>query len=197
MNERRASHALSVAADTGKQHAREEMRMARPPGLSMAEALRTVGSALEPHGVARVELHVTAAGVAVERADGAERRAYSWGDLQRLSEQQRQQRQEDADAASWVAPLALTRWSALLRIVGQLLDGRRLGECVIDAMLATPAAPRDCQVRVLVGDDVLVDGDDVRMHLVRVRTRQIARQHPPLPLASAAPERPWWAVWRR
>jgi hypothetical protein len=171
--------------------------MARPGGFPMAEALRTVGTTLEPHAVSRVELRITAAGVAVEPASGVEGRSYSWEELQRESERQRQQRQAQPDAASWVAPLALTRWSALLRIVGQLLDTRRVGECVVDATVASPAAPRDCQVRVLVGDDVLVDGDDVQMHILRVRTQQIAAQQSPAPLESAEPRRPWWAVWRR
>src|SRR5690349_5891014 len=105
------------------------MPMARPAGLSMAEALRTVGSALEPHGVQRVELRISGGGVVVQPQTGAEQRAYTWDELARASEEQRQQRQTGGEAGSWVAPLALTRWSALLRIVGQLLDTRRVGEC--------------------------------------------------------------------
>jgi hypothetical protein len=163
----------------------------------MAEALRTVGILLEPYAVSRVELQIATAGIAVAPASGAEPRTYSWDELQRESERQRQQRQERPDAASWVAPLALTRWSALLRIVGQLLDTRRVGECMVDASLASPATPRDCTVRVLVGDDVLVDGDDVQMHILRVRTQQIAAQQPPAPLESVEPHHPWWAIWRK
>ncbi|HEY7060034.1 MAG TPA: hypothetical protein VII06_01035 [Chloroflexota bacterium] len=171
--------------------------MARPAGFSKAEALRTVGSALEPHAVPRVELRITDGGVAVEPQAGAERRAYTWDELARVSEEQRQQRHAGSEASSWVAPLALTRWSALLRIVGQLLDTRRVGECVVDASVAVSETPRDCQVRVLVGDEVVIDGDDVQMHLLRVRTGQIAQQQPPTPLERAAPSRPWWAIWRR
>jgi hypothetical protein len=171
--------------------------MARPAGFSMAEALRTVGMTLEPHAVSRVEIQITAAGVAVAPASGAESRSYSWDELARESQRQRQQRQAEGEVASWVAPLALTRWSALLRIVGQLLDTRHVGECVVDASLASPTEPRDCQVRALVGDDVVVDGDDVQMHILRVRTQQIAQREPPTPLESAEPRHPWWAVWRR
>jgi hypothetical protein len=173
------------------------MLMARPAGFSMAEALRTVGSALESHPISRVELRITAEGVEIAPASGAAPRAYSWDDLRRESERQQQQRQAQPEAASWVAPLALARWSALLRITGQLMDTRHVGACVVDATLASTTSPRDCQVRVLVGDDVVIDGDDVQMHILRVRTQQIAVQQPPTPLESAAPRRPWWAVWRR
>lgn len=169
--------------------------MARPPGFSLAEALRTVGGALEPHGAQRARLHVTTGGVTVEATAGG--RAYTWDELLALSREQQRQRQAQVDTTSWVAPLALTHWPALLRIVGQLLDTRRVTTCEIDATLAPIDAPRDCQLRALVGDDVVVDGDDVQMHLLRVRTQQIAVQQPPTPLESAAPSHPWWAIWRR
>src|SRR4051794_27086518 len=171
--------------------------MARPAGYSMAEALRTAGRTLEPQAAGGPGRHVTTAGIAVAAGGAVAGRACSWDDLLAASAQERQQRQAGADATAWVAPLALTRWSALLRIVGQLLDTRRIGDCVIDATLAPATEPRDCQVRVLVGDDVLVDGDDVRMHILRVRTQQIAAQEPATPLEPLALRRPWWAFWRR
>jgi hypothetical protein len=100
-------------------------------------------------------------------------------------------------AASWIAPLALTRWSALLRIVGQLLDTRRVAACSIDAAVAVLNAPRECEVRAMVGDEMVVDGDDVQIHLTQVRTRQIAVQQPSTSLEDDEPHRPWWAFWQR
>jgi hypothetical protein len=171
--------------------------MARQIGISLAEALRTVGLTLETDGAHRATLVVGADGVIVESLPDGRRRVYTWDDVLAESERQREQRQAPGGAASWVAPQALTHWSALLRIVGQLLDTRRIGACTIDASVAPSHAPRDCQVRAIVDDQVLVDGDDVQMHLTQVRTRQIALQQPPMPLDYDAPRRPWWAFWRR
>jgi hypothetical protein len=132
------------------------------------------------------------------RLSGAGQGRYSWDEVADESRRQQEQRRPQTGAAAWVAPLALTRWSALLRIVGQLLDARRVtAACVLDTTLATPDNPRDYQVRVLVNDEVVVDGDDVQVHLLRVRTQQIAGQQPPAPPEHAESRRPWWAVWRR
>ena len=171
--------------------------MARSVGLSLAEALRTVGVALDSDGVRRAELLVDADGVTVDSSPDGKRRQYTWADVLAESQRQREQRESHSGAASWIAPLALTRWSALLRIVGQLLDTRRVAACSIQAAVAAPSAPRECEVRVMVGDAMVVDGDDVQMHLTQVRTRQIAVQQPSTSLEDDEPRRPWWAFWQR
>jgi hypothetical protein len=49
----------------------------------------------------------------------------------------------------------------------------------------------------MVGDEMVVDGDDVQIHLTQVRTRQIAVQQPSTSLEDDEPHRPWWAFWQR
>jgi hypothetical protein len=91
-------------------------------------------------------------------------------------------------------PAALTRWSVLLRVVGQLLDAQGVSDCEIDAAVASPDSPEGCRVQVTTDGRTVLDSEAVRLQLLRLRTRYIeARDRAPEP----EPSRPWWAFWRK
>lgn len=161
--------------------------------LPLQEALRTVGLALEVGRVPRVQIVVDAQGVTIETTTAFGVRRYTWQEIEVQSRAQQQHRRASGRPAPWMDPMAVTRWSVLLRLVGRLLDTRGVGECVIDAAPAPANAPEACRVQVRVGQRVIVDSEAVRLHLLRLRTRQ-SEAAPQVAVASA---RPWWAFWRR
>ena len=118
----------------------------------------------------------------------------TWHEIEAQSRSQQEHRRNQPRPAPWMDPAALTRWSVLLRVVGQLLDAQGVSDCVIDAAVASEDAPEGCRVQVTADDRVVLDSEAVRLQLLRLRTKYIeARDCAPEP----APERPWWAFWRR
>jgi hypothetical protein len=177
------------------------MQRARPGGgdapssLLLQEALRTLGLGLEVAKVPRAELAIDGQGIAVETTTVYGRRVYSWSDLESQARAQQGHRRAQPRAAPWMDPAALTRWSVLLRIVGQLLDAHGTRACIIRAAPAPADDPPAFAVEATADERVLVDTEDVRMQLLRLRAQVDTRQT--AAAAAALPRRPWWAIWRR
>jgi hypothetical protein len=162
--------------------------------LSMQEAMRTIGLGPEVNKVTRVEIAIDSAGVTINTNSTYGVRKYSWQEIQAQSRAQQADRRARSRAALWMDPIALTRWSVLLRIVGQLLDQQGIGECVVEAAIASPDEPEAWRAQVIADDQVVLDSEAVRLQLLRLRTRHVeAREKGPLP----ATDRPWWAFWQK
>jgi hypothetical protein len=170
-------------------------RRARSVGpVSLQEALRTVGLGLEVAKVGRVVLTVNLAGIQVATTSAYGVRNYTWHELEAQSRSQQEHRRAQPRPAPWMDPAALTRWSVVLRVIGQLLDAQGVSDCVIDAAVASEDAPEGCRVQVTAEDRVVLDSEAVRLQLLRLRTKYIeARDRTP----AESSDRPWWAFWRR
>ncbi len=161
--------------------------------ISLQEALRTLGLGLEVAKVRRADIVVTSTGIDVDTPGEYGHRTYDWGDLGSQSRAQQRHRRPTPRAASWMDPAALTRWSVLLRVIGQLLDAQGIRECTMQVSVATPDDPQECRVTVRANGRVMVDNEQVQLQLLRLRTRYVdARAVEPPPA-----RRPWWAIWRR
>jgi hypothetical protein len=113
-------------------------RRARSVGpVSLQEALRTVGLGLEVNKVSHVELTITLSGIQLGTTSTYGVRNYTWHEIHSQSRSQQEHRRVQSRPAPWLDPAALTRWSVLLRVVGQLLDAQGVSDCVIDAAVAT------------------------------------------------------------
>jgi hypothetical protein len=165
---------------------------ARTFDLTLQEALRTVGLSLEAGRVPRATLVLDEAGISVQTQVDYGYRTFSWADIAGLSRSQRAQRQPAGQPPPWLDPLALTRWSVVLRVVGRLLDERQLAACRIEAAPAPPGAPDACAVVVTLGDQPVFDQAAVRECLDQLRALRRSRAEPP-----RQPRGPWWAFWRR
>ncbi|HEY7064785.1 MAG TPA: hypothetical protein VII06_25150 [Chloroflexota bacterium] len=162
--------------------------------VSLQEALRTVGLGLEVNKVGRLELTISITGMQVATTSAYGIRNYTWQEIEAQSRAQQDHRRAQPRPAPWMDPAALTRWSVLLRVVGQLLDAQGVSDCVIDAAVASSDSPEGCRVQVTSDGRVVLDSEAVRLQLLRLRTRYIeARDHP----AEMPSTRPWWAFWRR
>jgi hypothetical protein len=161
--------------------------------IALQEALRTLGLGLELAMVRQAEIIIAADGIEVDVKGEYGRRTYAWEDLESQSHAQRRHRRPQPRPAPWMDPTALTRWSVLLRVIGQLLDAQQIRQAAMRVAVATPEAPDDCRVQVTAGDKVVVDEEQVRLHLLRLRTRRPAARS----TDSTARGRPWWAIWRR
>ncbi len=162
--------------------------------LSLQEALRTVGSQLENERRQLARLTVTATGIAVDAEKEWGYRWYPWNQLARLSRALRDQRRGARQAAAgerWDP----TRWSVLLRVTGQILDRQAVRACAIEISAGRDRAPEDCEVRVVVGDRVILSTASVLEQVQLLRLRQSASQHSG-PSPASAPQRHWWAPWR-
>jgi hypothetical protein len=162
--------------------------------MSLQDALRTIGLGLEVNKVTRIELTIAPSGVTVGTTSTYGVRKYAWSELETQSRAQQGSRRTSTRAAPWLDPAALTRWSVLLRIVGQLLDQQGVGECMVEASIASPEEPEACRARVTADGRVVLDSEAVRLQLLRLRTKHIeARERAP----AEPPARPWWAFWRK
>jgi hypothetical protein len=163
-----------------------------PAQVTLEAALRLVGHELEGRGVTYVEVRLAPLGITVETTQPYARQDFSWGNLGIRLRSAGEQSATVAEPEPWLDLLALTRWSVLLALVGQILDRRRLRSYLIEAEVAAPATPTACQVRVSVGGEPVLGTDEVQEHLLRLRARGMVRP-PPAPARS----RPWWAFWQR
>jgi hypothetical protein len=170
-------------------------RRARSVGpVSLQEALRTVGLGLEVNKVSRVELTINLSGIQIATTSAYGVRNYTWQEIEAQSRSQQEHRRAQPRPAPWMDPAALTRWSVLLRVVGQLLDAQGVSDCVIDAGVASVDSPEGCRVQVTAEGRAVLDSEAVRLQLLRLRTRYIeARDRAP----EGETGRPWWAFWRR
>jgi hypothetical protein len=91
-------------------------------------------------------------------------------------------------------PAALTRWSVLLRVVGQLLDAQEMRDCEIYATVATPDAPQDFRLDVQVNGRSILNEEQIQLQLLRLRTRYVDHR---ATAPHQASKRPWWAIWRK
>lgn len=160
--------------------------------LTLQEALRTVGLSLEAGRVPRATLVLDEAGISVQTQVDYGCRTFSWADIAGLSRSQRAQRQATGQPPPWLDPLALTRWSVVLRVVGRLLDDRQLAACRIEAAPAPVGAPDGCAVLVTVGEQPVFDQAAVVECLEHLRALRQGRGESP-----RQPRGPWWAFWRR
>jgi hypothetical protein len=170
--------------------------MAGSPAIAsifLQEALRTLGLGLEVAKVPRAAIVLGADGIEVDVKGEYGRRTYTWADLESQSQSQQRHRRSQPRSAPWMDPTALTRWSVLLRVIGQLLDAQQIRQAEMRLAVATQEAPDHCRVQVTAGDKVVVDEEQVRLHLLRLRTRRADARSS----ASTAPGRPWCAIWRR
>jgi len=134
-----------------------------PPQLSLEEALRAVGQDLDGRGIGYAEVRLAPLGITVETTQPYARNDYSWGNLGiRLRPAAEQPAAQEA-RSDWLDLSALTRWAVLPAIIGQLLDRRqRVRGYLIEAEVATAAAPTECQVRVSVGGEQVFGTDEVQ-----------------------------------
>jgi len=159
--------------------------------LTLQEALRTVGLSLEAGRVPRATLVLSESGLSVQTQVDYGCRTLAWAEVAGLSRGQRAQRQATGQPPPWLDPLALTRWSVLLRTVGRLLDERQLVLCRVEAAPAPVAAPTACTVTVSVAGEPVFDERAVIECIERLRARR------PIRPAEPQPRGPWWAFWRR
>jgi hypothetical protein len=157
------------------------------PGLPLPEALRTIGLSLEPLGVTEAQVAVTPSGITVTGSAAYGRHEYSWNLLAIRSSAQQESRGERAQAKQDAKLAGLTRWSVLLRLVGQVLEDDGVRECLIDATVADQDATPPWRVLVSVNGQPYLRTEDVQVHLLRLEQRSATQ--PPAP-ASDAPPRP-------
>jgi hypothetical protein len=157
--------------------------------LTLEEALRSLGRVLDAREPTHVYLTIDAVGITVEMPRSDRYRIYPWADLARLSRAQlhygRSRRARPMGLAAW----SLTRWTVLLRVVGQLLDAGRYRDCRIEA--AVGDASHEAEVRVTVDGRVVLESLAVQLHWLRLRTRFDGRD-----TIGQGHHRPWWLWWR-
>ena len=86
-----------------------------------------------------------------------------------------------------LAAWSLTRWTVLLRVVGQLLAAQGLRDCRIEATVGD--ASHEAEVRVTVDGRVVLESLAVQLHWLRLRTRFDGRD-----AVAPGSHRPWLAV---
>jgi hypothetical protein len=154
------------------------------PDLALPEALRTIGLSLEPLRVPEAQIAVTAAGITVTGSGAYGRHEYSWN-LLAIRSGAHQESRGDRAARRDPKLAGLTRWSVLLRIIGQVLADDGVRECVIDATVADQEAPPPWRVLVTVNGKPYMRTEDVQVHVLRLE--QQAAAEPPEPPAPAPP----------
>jgi hypothetical protein len=162
--------------------------------ISLQEAMRTVGLGLDVAKVSRIEMTIETLGVTIGTTTTYGVREYTWQEIETQSRAQQGHRRAQPRAAPWMEPAALTRWSVLLRILGQLLDQQGVGDCVVEASIASPDEPEACRVQVVADGRVVLDSEAMRLQLLRLRTKYIEAREKAGPGAGS---RPWWAFWRK
>ncbi|HZR98285.1 MAG TPA: hypothetical protein VFE37_06245 [Chloroflexota bacterium] len=161
--------------------------------LPLQDALRTIGYGLEAARVRRARLKLTATGLVVETTGAYAVRSYGWDDVAVQVRVQRGLRQPGGPATD---PWTLTRWSVLLRATGLLLDSHGIDIAEIEAAVAPPEAPRDCQLSVRVGDEVVLTAAAIHERLDWLRLRHAADRPEPLAQPAGA-RRLWRPAWPR
>ncbi len=161
--------------------------------ISLQEALRTLGLGLEVAQVRRADIVIGPAGIDVDTPGEYGHRTYDWSDLESQSRAQQRHRRPTPRPAPWMDPAALTRWSVLLRVIGQLLDAQAIRSCSMQVAIASGDDPQTCRVTVTADGRIVVDEEQVQLQLLRLRTRYVDARA----AGSAGPRRPWWAIWRR
>jgi hypothetical protein len=108
--------------------------------LSLEEALRTIGCALDAHRVRQVRIIVSPAGIEVHADWMYGYRRYPWADVAGLSRGHAAQRRARPVPRPWLDPFNFTRWSVVLRVAGRLLDAQRIRSCELQAAVGPPPA---------------------------------------------------------
>jgi hypothetical protein len=156
--------------------------------VSLQETLRIIGLELEARRPLSAQLTVDSAGVAVESgADHAGLR-YAWADLAAQVEAERGHRHKGSTGRGQPDAGDLTRWSVLLRVIGQLLDAQGVRDCHIEAAPCLPVSPDLCRVTVTVGDHVVFREAAIEEQAMLLRARRGA---------SSSRQRGKWQFWRR
>jgi DNA-binding transcriptional MerR regulator len=154
--------------------------------LSLQAALRTVGRGLDTGQAREAQLHVSAAGILVESAQGEAARSYSWSEIAAQTMARQQLRRSGERRLVRSDAWALTHWSVLLRVTGALLDERGIATCAIAAAVHASTPSQDGESRVLVAQQEVIDTDAVRQHRDVLYQRMAEAQA--LTMRSAPPE---------
>jgi hypothetical protein len=156
---------------------------------SLGEALRTVGPALDAEQVRTVHIDVNVAGLAVRPEGTAKPHWYDWDAVAALTAEQQAQRQTASalDSAEREEAFELTRWSVLLRCIGELLDAQGRRVCSIEAAVAPADDPSACRVRVTANEELIVGEEQIALQFLRIRLRLREAAAP----TSPTPQ-PWW-----
>jgi hypothetical protein len=138
--------------------------------LSLQETLRTIGNALEKQRVQQVQIVIVPSGVTVDSRGGRDAYwHYTWADVAAQSRLQTARRTPQPQPAPWMDPWALTRWSVLLRVTGQLLDAQGIDSCTVEAALG--ATPEAVLLRVVVAGQEVFRRTEVGVELWRLRAQ--------------------------
>jgi hypothetical protein len=140
-------------------------------GLTLAEALRTVGLSLEAQGVRQASLAVTASGITVSGFGDFGQRVYPWTLIAIRSTSYHENRGEAARDSPWPTLPDLTRWPVLLRTVGQLLDADGPRECGVAAALSDEPGELPWQVDVTMAGETYLRTEDVQVYALRLQPR--------------------------
>jgi hypothetical protein len=150
------------------------MDSAKTRRVSLQETLRTIGNELERRPVRQVQIVIDAGGVAVDsRGEQDAYWHYSWADIALLSRGQIARRTPQQQAPPWIDPWALTRWSVLLRVTGQLLDAQGMERCTVEAALGP--TPEAVELRILVAGEEVFRRSEIGVILWRLRSQSRQR----------------------
>jgi len=156
--------------------------------VSLQETLRIIGLELETRRPLSAQLTVDSAGVAVESgADHAGLR-YAWADLAAQAEAERAHRHRGSTGQGQPDAGDLTRWSVLLRVIGQLLDAQGVQDCHIEAAPRLPMSPDPCRVTVTVAGRVVFREAAIEEQAMLLRVRRGV---------TTSRRRDKWKFWRR
>jgi hypothetical protein len=147
------------------------------PGLTLPEALRTIGLSLEPLKIPEAQVAVTPSGITVTASGAYGRHEYAWNLIAIRSSAHQESRGERAPRRADAKLAGLTRWSVLLRLVGQVLEDDGVREFVVDASVAEQDTAPPWRVVVQVNGRPYMRTEDLQVHLLRLE-QQAAAQPP-------------------
>jgi hypothetical protein len=143
--------------------------------LTLQEALRTLGLALEVVNPRRVVLHIDLDGIRADVPGVYGTCFHSWDDLLIQRRSWRAGRATKQPRRLISDPWSLRRWSVLLRAAGALLDQYRTTCCVLRASAVQADPPQDATVEVIADGRQIFDTFAVRQYILRRRLRDTHR----------------------
>ena len=143
--------------------------------ITLEEALRTLGLALETIQPQRVTFTIDLDGIRVDVRGASGSGFYRWDDLLVLQRSWQAQRRIPPPRGPLADPWSLARWSVLLRAAGALLDRHQITGCVLQASAVSAGPPQDATLHAIVDGRELFDTQDVRQYILRQRLRDSRR----------------------
>jgi hypothetical protein len=154
----------------------------------LQETLRIIGLELETRPPLSAQLTISEHGIVVQAAGESRALSYTWGDLAAQVEAERSHRRGASSGAGKRDAGALTRWSVLLRVIGQLLDAQGVQDCHIEAAPRLPMSPDPCRVTVTVAGRVVFREAAIEEQAMLLRVRRGV---------TTSRQRDKWKFWRR